>query len=252
MRQPMQQGQAAPRRARPGDLQPFETSDAGAEVSHGARFRGAHATLTYCAAAAADDLQGRRAARRRRPRRQRRAARPDGCLNAAARRQRAGLCVPRGRTDAGTKGNLVADAYLAAMAIEAGCEWVTTDRDLSRFRGPRWRHPLQRPGRLGERQFGGCAGRGRGGVPRRTLSIMLAARGTTRQSHPGTTPARRQPASPCHQTDASHCCARRSPSAASSDAAASSARRVVTRSPRRRAAARPEGSPVRAALPLSS
>jgi toxin-antitoxin system PIN domain toxin len=48
------------------------------------------------------------------------------------------LCV-----DAGTKGNLVADAYLAAMAIEAGCEWVTTDRDFSRFKGLRWRHPLR-------------------------------------------------------------------------------------------------------------
>lgn len=45
--------------------------------------------------------------------------------------------------DAGTKGNLVSDAYLAAMAIEAGCEWVTTDRDFSRFKGLRWRHPLR-------------------------------------------------------------------------------------------------------------
>ena len=39
--------------------------------------------------------------------------------------------------DAGTKGNLVSDAYLAAMAIEAGCEWITTDRDFSRFKGLR-------------------------------------------------------------------------------------------------------------------
>ena len=44
---------------------------------------------------------------------------------------------------AATKGNLVADAYLAAMAIESGCEWVTTDRDFSRFEGLRWRHPLR-------------------------------------------------------------------------------------------------------------
>lgn len=44
--------------------------------------------------------------------------------------------------DAGAKGNLVPDAYLAAMAIESGCEWVTTDRDFSRFEGLRWRHPL--------------------------------------------------------------------------------------------------------------
>jgi toxin-antitoxin system PIN domain toxin len=45
---------------------------------------------------------------------------------------------------AGTKGNLVADAYLAAVAIESGCEWITTDRDYSRFPGLRWRHPLSR------------------------------------------------------------------------------------------------------------
>ncbi len=43
---------------------------------------------------------------------------------------------------AGAKGNLVADAYLAALAIESGCEWITTDRDFSRFPGLRWRHPL--------------------------------------------------------------------------------------------------------------
>ncbi len=40
------------------------------------------------------------------------------------------------------KGNLVADAYLAALAIESGSEWITTDRDFTRFRGLRWRHPL--------------------------------------------------------------------------------------------------------------
>lgn len=40
------------------------------------------------------------------------------------------------------KGNIVADAYLAALAIESGSEWITTDRDFSRFPGLRWRHPL--------------------------------------------------------------------------------------------------------------
>lgn len=44
--------------------------------------------------------------------------------------------------EAGAKGNLVADAYLAALAIESGSEWITTDRDYSRFPGLRWRHPL--------------------------------------------------------------------------------------------------------------
>jgi predicted nucleic acid-binding protein len=37
----------------------------------------------------------------------------------------------------------VSDAYLAALAIEHGCEWITTDRDFSRFPGLKWRHPLQ-------------------------------------------------------------------------------------------------------------
>lgn len=45
--------------------------------------------------------------------------------------------------EAGARGNLVPDAYLAALAIESGCEWITTDRDFSRFRRLRWRHPLR-------------------------------------------------------------------------------------------------------------
>jgi predicted nucleic acid-binding protein len=40
------------------------------------------------------------------------------------------------------KGHLVPDAYLAALAIEPGSEWITTDRDFSRFLDLRWRHPL--------------------------------------------------------------------------------------------------------------
>lgn len=40
------------------------------------------------------------------------------------------------------RGNLVTDAYLAALAIESGSDWITTDRDFSRFPGLRWRHPL--------------------------------------------------------------------------------------------------------------
>lgn len=48
-----------------------------------------------------------------------------------------GLC-----TASGAKGNLVADAYHAALAIESGSEWITTDRGFSRFAGLRWRHPL--------------------------------------------------------------------------------------------------------------
>lgn len=40
------------------------------------------------------------------------------------------------------KGSLITDVYLAALAIESGSEWITTDRDYSRFPGLRWRHPL--------------------------------------------------------------------------------------------------------------
>ena len=40
------------------------------------------------------------------------------------------------------KGNLIADAYLAALAIESGCEWVTTDGDYRRFQGLRIHDPL--------------------------------------------------------------------------------------------------------------
>jgi toxin-antitoxin system PIN domain toxin len=43
---------------------------------------------------------------------------------------------------AGVRGNLVPDAYLAALAIESGSVWVTTDRDYARFEGLEWRHPL--------------------------------------------------------------------------------------------------------------
>lgn len=44
--------------------------------------------------------------------------------------------------EAKVSGNLVPDAYLAALAIEHGCEWITTDRDFARFPHLRWRHPL--------------------------------------------------------------------------------------------------------------
>lgn len=39
-------------------------------------------------------------------------------------------------------GNLVQDAWFAALAVESGCEWITTDRDYARFPGLSWRSPL--------------------------------------------------------------------------------------------------------------
>jgi toxin-antitoxin system PIN domain toxin len=43
--------------------------------------------------------------------------------------------------DGAARGNLVPDAYLAAIAIESGSELATTDRDFARFPGLRWRPP---------------------------------------------------------------------------------------------------------------
>lgn len=40
------------------------------------------------------------------------------------------------------RGNLIPDAYHAALAIEYGCTWVTTDRDFARFPKLEWEHPL--------------------------------------------------------------------------------------------------------------
>jgi uncharacterized protein len=48
-----------------------------------------------------------------------------------------GLC----RTTRAT-GDKIPDAYLAALAIESGSEWITTDRDFARYEQLRWRHPL--------------------------------------------------------------------------------------------------------------
>lgn len=39
-------------------------------------------------------------------------------------------------------GNVVPDAYHAALAIEHGCTWVTNDRGFARFPGLRWSTPF--------------------------------------------------------------------------------------------------------------
>ena len=45
-------------------------------------------------------------------------------------------------TTADARGNLVPDAWFAALAIQWGCEWITPlDRDYARFPGLRWRLP---------------------------------------------------------------------------------------------------------------
>ncbi|MFG6200805.1 type II toxin-antitoxin system VapC family toxin [Nonomuraea sp. NPDC050451] len=44
--------------------------------------------------------------------------------------------------EADARRKLIPDAYLAALAIEHGCEFVTCDKDFARFQGLRWRSPL--------------------------------------------------------------------------------------------------------------
>jgi len=39
--------------------------------------------------------------------------------------------------------NLVTDAHLAALAIEHGCELISTDADFARFPRVKWRNPFQ-------------------------------------------------------------------------------------------------------------
>ena len=41
------------------------------------------------------------------------------------------------------RGNLVPEAYFAALAIEPGSEWITMDGDYARFPGLRWRRPFE-------------------------------------------------------------------------------------------------------------
>jgi hypothetical protein len=42
----------------------------------------------------------------------------------------------------GATGNVVPDAFLAALAMEQSATWVTADRSFGRFPGLRWIHPL--------------------------------------------------------------------------------------------------------------
>ena len=49
--------------------------------------------------------------------------------------------------EADCRGNAVQDAYLAALALEHGCTWVTADRGFARFPGLSWKHPLDSRGK---------------------------------------------------------------------------------------------------------
>lgn len=41
------------------------------------------------------------------------------------------------------RGDLVSDAYHAALFIESGSEWITLDSDFARFPGLKWSRPPQ-------------------------------------------------------------------------------------------------------------
>lgn len=45
-------------------------------------------------------------------------------------------------TQLGVRGGDTTDAYLAALALEHGCEWWTLDAGFSRFPGLRWKNLL--------------------------------------------------------------------------------------------------------------
>ena len=45
--------------------------------------------------------------------------------------------------DGDAAGDLAADAYLAAISVELGCTFVSSDRDFARFPSLRWKLPDQ-------------------------------------------------------------------------------------------------------------
>ena len=47
-------------------------------------------------------------------------------------------------SDLGTGANLVADAHLAALAVEHGARLYSTDNDFGRFKSLRWKNPTAR------------------------------------------------------------------------------------------------------------
>ncbi|MBK6489774.1 MAG: PIN domain-containing protein [Gemmatimonadetes bacterium] len=61
-------------------------------------------------------------------------------MASAARRR---VAVVRGNVSGAESaiGNLVADAWHAALAIAHGCDWISDDSDFGRFPDLRWRRP---------------------------------------------------------------------------------------------------------------
>ncbi|HSH09490.1 MAG TPA: type II toxin-antitoxin system VapC family toxin [Oceanipulchritudo sp.] len=44
--------------------------------------------------------------------------------------------------EASASGNLVSDAWHAALAVEYDCTWLSADADYVRFKSLKWQHPL--------------------------------------------------------------------------------------------------------------
>ncbi len=64
---------------------------------------------------------------------------PNTVLVGATREQWVEFC--KACRASGAKGNLVSDAWFAAIAIEHGCTWVTNDTDFAKFPGLKWQKP---------------------------------------------------------------------------------------------------------------
>jgi uncharacterized protein len=53
-----------------------------------------------------------------------------------------GILMSSADADIDARGNDIADAYLAAYALENNATWLSSDRGFARFRRLRWSHPL--------------------------------------------------------------------------------------------------------------
>jgi uncharacterized protein len=64
------------------------------------------------------------------------------CTRLVEATERHWLVFQQMMNDGQALGNLVTDAHLAALAIQHGCELLSTDADFARFPRVKWRNPL--------------------------------------------------------------------------------------------------------------
>lgn len=65
------------------------------------------------------------------------------CIRLIEPTDRHWLVFQRMLVDGQALGNLVTDAHLAALAVQHGCELMSTDADFARFPLVKWTNPLQ-------------------------------------------------------------------------------------------------------------